>query len=203
MVSKHNFVEVEFNSFTDHGDLAKAAVDGEILARKGVGRVRIMPTEGKNLTVDVFVTHTAADPDPSHGYNNSYYREKQVRELVDSYLSKSTADIVILGGDFNAEPQDSPYQMIKKLMQNCVQELFYKWDEWLKPRFATYGNERNTFSGGGAQKPIIYDYIFHFSAKNISWTNWFDLPWMTLTQNGTSFSLSDHESIESVIYFWK
>ena len=29
---------------------------------------------------------------------------KQAEELVDSYLKKSTADAVILGGDFNAPP---------------------------------------------------------------------------------------------------
>ena len=74
----------------------------EVLAKKGVGRVRIEPSA--NLTIDIFVTHTAADPDPSHGYNNSYYRVRQVRELMDEYVTKSTADIVILGGDFNAEP---------------------------------------------------------------------------------------------------
>ena len=70
-----------------------------------LGRVRIEPVH--NLTVDIFVTHTAADPDPSHGYNNSYYRVKQVQELMDSYVGKSDADIVILGGDFNAEPEET------------------------------------------------------------------------------------------------
>ena len=103
VISRYNMTEVEFNSFTDHGDGAKAFVDGEVLAKKGVGRIRIQPVG--NLTIDVFVTHTAADPDPSHGYNNSYYRVRQVRELMESYVTKSTADIVILGGDFNAEPE--------------------------------------------------------------------------------------------------
>ena len=92
IVSKHNFTEVEFNTFTYHGDALKALVDGESLARKGVGRVRITPAE--NLTVDIFVTHTAADPDPSHGYDNSYYRVRQVAELMESYVTKSDADIV-------------------------------------------------------------------------------------------------------------
>ena len=92
-------------SFTYHGDAKKIFIDGEWLARKGVGRVRIEPV--KNLTVDIFVTHTAADPDPSHGYNNSYYRVRQVQELMDTYVSKSDADIVILGGDFNAEPEET------------------------------------------------------------------------------------------------
>ena len=143
IVSKYNFTEIEFNSFTWHGDPAKMTIDGEWLARKGVGRVRIQPV--KDFNVDLFVTHTAADPDPSHGYNNSYYRVKQVKELMDTYISKSKADLVILGGDFNAEPETEEgtcYQMIKKYMTNSIQEIFYKLNEWLDIKFATYGNQR-------------------------------------------------------------
>ena len=149
VVSKYPIKEVEFNSYTWHGDPLKALIDGEWLARKGVGRVRIEPSPG--LKVDVFVTHTAADPDSSHGYNNSYYRVKQVRELMDSYVTKSQADIVLLGGDFNAEPETEvgkPYQMIIEHMKNCVQEVFYKLDKWLDANFATYGNAHNSFTGG-------------------------------------------------------
>jgi hypothetical protein len=40
VVSKFPFEEVEFNSYTEHGDWRKAAIDGEWFARKGVGRVR-------------------------------------------------------------------------------------------------------------------------------------------------------------------
>lgn len=43
IISKYPFVEKEFNSYTYHGDPLKLAVDGEWLARKGVGRVRIAP----------------------------------------------------------------------------------------------------------------------------------------------------------------
>ncbi len=98
--------EVEFNSFTLHGDPAKTFIDGEWMARKGVGRVRIKPSG--NITVDVFVTHTAADPDPSHEYTNEYYRRAQVKELIETYIQKSDADIVILAGDFNAGPETTP-----------------------------------------------------------------------------------------------
>lgn len=48
---------MEFNSFTWHGDPLKVAIDGEWIARKGIGRVQIEPSPG--IKVDVFVTHTA------------------------------------------------------------------------------------------------------------------------------------------------
>ena len=34
------------------------------------------------MQVDVFATHTAADPDAWQGYNNSYYRKLQVNCIV-------------------------------------------------------------------------------------------------------------------------
>ena len=102
VISRFPLLEKEFNSYTYHGDIAKMTIDGEWLARKGVGRVRVSPMEG--IQVDVFVTHTAADPDPSHGYNNSYYRDRQVAELMETYIKPAKGDVVILGGDFNAGP---------------------------------------------------------------------------------------------------
>ena len=55
--------------------------------------------------MDVFVTHTAADPDPKyHNYSNEQFRNEQVKELMESYVTKSTADLVLLAGDFNAGP---------------------------------------------------------------------------------------------------
>merc|ERR1711971_1432917 len=57
IVSKHEFTQIEFFPYTDHGDLFWK--DGEYFARKGVGRVRVEPHP--NVTVDVFVTHTCAE----------------------------------------------------------------------------------------------------------------------------------------------
>ena len=104
VISKFPFLEVEFNSYTQHGDWTKATIDGEWFARKGVGRVRIEPKAG--VSMDVYVTHTAADPDPKyHNYTNEWYRNEQVKELMASYVTKSTADLVLLAGDFNAGPE--------------------------------------------------------------------------------------------------
>ena len=61
-------------------------------------------------TIDVFVTHTIADtkPNPIHTVNETWYRVKQAEELVESYLKKSKADAIILGGDFNTPPILNP-----------------------------------------------------------------------------------------------
>ena len=135
---------------------------------------------------------------------------------METYVSKSTADIVILGGDFNAEPEKkegkykrittwllihryivfskllplsgSCYQMVRKLMTNSIQEFFKKNGQWLDKIYATYGNIQNTFTSG-IFKPVTYDYIFHRSnnPNYISHTSWFQLPFFK-TQIIESFS---------------
>ena len=69
IISRYTFKEVEFKPFAYHGDIENIFIDGEVLAKKGAGRVRIQPFS--NITIDMFVTHTAADPDPCYGYTLS------------------------------------------------------------------------------------------------------------------------------------
>jgi len=97
IVSKHKFLNVyygrssPFHPYSDRGPIW----DGEWLASKGVGHVMIEPK--KNVTVSVFVTHTCAKP------YNTYYRQKQIRQLIE-IVKTSTARFCILGGDFNFDP---------------------------------------------------------------------------------------------------
>ena len=67
--------------------------------------------------------------------------------------------------------------MLRQHMTNCIEEIFYKLNEWMDAKFATYGNIDNTFSGH-KYDPIIYDYIFYKtnSDKARAYTNWFELP---------------------------
>ena len=126
------------------------------LSGKGVGRVQIQPRV--NLTVDLFVTHTIADSGTTMA-NNSEYRILQVQELMNERINQSKADAIILGGDLNATPDmthNAPYEIIQRTMKNSAAEV---WQEWLTPKFATYGNKKNSFSY--ADDPITYDYIFH------------------------------------------
>ena len=90
------------------------------------------------------------------------FRVKQVEELMDSFIKNSKADAVILGGDFNTPPlmdPGQPYEIIQRYMNNSCAEFWAKMEEWLLPKFATYGNARNSFSY--TYDPITYDYVFH------------------------------------------
>jgi len=204
IVSKYPIEEVQFYLYAYCGNPAESLHDGECLASKGVGRVRITPGNLTDVSVDVFVTHTVAAPPAGSDYNNTYYRVKQVRQLVDEFLKSSTADAIILGGDFNTGPDftpGTPYQILHEYMANCVEDIYYLLRAWLGPQFATYANAHNTFSFG-LQPPITYDYIFHRNQNKTKvhvWTNWFEMPFFKVDLPGANetISFSDHEAVTS------
>ena len=83
---------------------------------------------------------------------------------MESYIKKSKADAVILGGDFNTPPlmdPGQPYEIIQRYMKNSCAEFWAKMEEWLLPKFATYGNAHNSFSY--IYNHITYHYVFHKS----------------------------------------
>jgi len=203
IISAYPIKEIEFHQYTWKGTIW----DGEAVAGKGVGRVQIEPKA--NTTVDLFVTHTIADSGTKMA-NNTWYRVKQVEELMENYIKKSTADAVILGGDFNAPPSmapGEPYRIIQDFMHNSAEQFFNQLKEWLLPKFATYGNARNSFSY--TYDPITYDYVFHRGMNNrtITWTNFFELPFLqtniTEAQKEVFITLSDHEPVISTVYVKK
>ena len=128
---------------------------------------------------------------------------------VEASVPSISKEVLVLGGDFNTEPdveKGSPYQLIQEhSMKNCMQEIYKKFDD---ENFATYGNAKNTFTGG-KEKPVIYDYIFHQANKNniISWTKWFEILFLQTTvkvanEGISEISISDHQGIEATIKFW-
>ena len=204
IISTYPMKEVEFHQFTLKGTIW----DGEALQGKGVGRVRIEPRP--NTTVDVFVTRTIADRG-TEMTNNTWYRVKQVEELVDGYLKKSTADAIILGGDFNTPPiskPGEPYNMIHQFMNNACEDFtgsrLHPFRDCLDPMFATYGNQRNSFSY--MYDPLIQDYIFYKSIHSgiRTFSFGFELPSfhtnIIQNQKEVSITLSDHEPLISTIY---
>lgn len=165
IISKYPFKEIQFNSFSDRGDDTKALIDSEAVAAKGAGRVRIEPMQ--DLSIDLFTTHLIAEPEPQFSYSNKIFREKQSRQLMDEWVLRSNADIVILGGDFNTAPEtdeSSIYQRIRRDMKNAGEEMYSNKSQWLKEEFSTYANPSNTFKSGNwlnsGEKSSIVDYIF-------------------------------------------
>lgn len=215
IVSKYPFIETEFNSFSVHGNFWE--FDGEYMAKKGVGRVRIEPQP--NITVDIFITHTAAMN--NHNHSNAYYREIQTREVVD-HVKKSTADFAIVGGDFNVDPRttsETSYATLTSELESTMEQFFGYLKALLEPKRATYGNPANTYSA--SYSPVLYDYILHRSpGANLVTVNLFDVPFLKgIIKNVVSdsssddktavktepkeVSFSDHEAVSSNLLLYK
>lgn len=200
VVSRFPFIEQSFTVYNVHGNCNPFVhlFDGECVARKGVGRVRIESSPGH--TVDVFLTHTCASD------YNSWYRQNQSKQLVD-IVKKSEADFVILGGDFNSDPvvnkEETTLSDIEEVMVSAIEEFFKKVTSWLVKDKATYGNPLNSYSS--VYKPVHYDYIFHKANHGHKiWTNFFDIPiFKTPKSEDEEISFSDHEAVTAHLYLWK
>ena len=84
-------------------------------------------------------------------------------------------------------------------MENCIEDIYYKFRAWLNPKWATYANAHNTWSFG-LQPPETMDYIFHRSQnplRVIAWTDWFQMPIFKTPFQDMNISLSDHEAVTS------
>jgi len=202
IISKFPAKEIEFNKYTDQGNPGND--DGEYFSGKGAGRVQIWPLP--NLKVDIFITHTIAEPSYNSSYNNSNIRKKQVRELM-NWISQSKADVVLLGGDFNAGPvrdDGSSVQMIRREMQNEIEVIFGESNQWLQPEYTTYVNPGNTFSKvypTNMYDPIMYDYIFRKvnSPEKVSvCTSLFKLPMLKTKLKRSQLLKSIQRDIEEI-----
>ena len=98
-----------------------------MMVGKGVGMVRISPDDETNI--DVFVTHTAADQECNlitciwyaqcPDYDNSYYRKRQVKQMM-NLVTKSNADIKIIAGDLNTRPKGRKQIRFNFNLQNTL-----------------------------------------------------------------------------------
>ena len=176
IISRYPLSNVKFEMYGDKGwgDL----LVGEIWAGKGFGQVTIHPTT--EISVAVFVTHTVAKYWISQ---NNGVRERQMNQMM-KHIDKSDADLIILGGDLNAEPWEKAVQIVKQHQMKSSKEYVLDETEWRNPKYATYGNPKNPHSSSA--KPQFLDYVFYRSNSCTSKAIDFQVP---------SVGLSDHSPI--------
>ena len=75
----------------------------------------------------------------------------QIEELKGSLQNDSNADIILLGGDLNADPELSAYRKISSFMDNCAEA--YVGTKWDNPTYYTWCHPRNTFTGSHCNYP--------------------------------------------------
>ena len=123
IVSKFPIERTMFQKYEVCGNKAFRFLDGECISTKGYGRIRIRPAN-LSLAIDVVVTHTIAEPPKKSSHGNTHYRIKQVNQLLEQVLKKSDADVLLLGADLNAAPDDAQGKTVRPA--HIVSKHMYK-----------------------------------------------------------------------------
>eukprot|EP00096_Caligus_rogercresseyi_P014417 TRINITY_DN692_c0_g1_i2.p1 TRINITY_DN692_c0_g1~~TRINITY_DN692_c0_g1_i2.p1 ORF type:complete len:331 (-),score=56.01 TRINITY_DN692_c0_g1_i2:246-1118(-) len=153
---------------------------------KGVGRLRLKIND---FLLDVFTTHV-------HD-TELYYQDLQTTELM-SMVSKSPADLVILGAALQSPPSEKPYRNIMTYNPRLkIINAGQKFDpaKWNNPSLhGTLNMPTNTYTAKGAL-PSIMDYIFVYSPLMYTLSiNDFQTPTFTSISH-LNVSLSNHETL--------
>lgn len=193
IMSKYPIMDVALFPFKHRGSFW--GFDGEIFVGKGVARARI---NWNGFTVDVFTTHMISYTNHPNR-DNTLFRYLQTLETA-KHINNSDADIKLFGGDINALPfindRRQPYSILTSGLTDSLTDKFPMAS--LHPWFATFGNDRNTYTRSALPERI--DYLMYASVSNIKMKTYeFIMPvFMTRNKQGRLISLSDHEAILAV-----
>nr|ADD24163.1 Sphingomyelin phosphodiesterase 2 [Lepeophtheirus salmonis] len=144
-----------FDLYTYRGSIF--TTDGTL--GKGIGRLRL---KIQDFIVEIFTTHV-------HD-SEVYYQDLQTRELM-SYVSKSPADLIILGAALQSTPNERGYRNIMTYdatakISNTAQKYFQS--NWNDPNaHGTFNMPQNKFTPKG-NVPKITDFAFAASALDYS-----------------------------------
>ena len=144
------FLEVEPMFFVSCVRGHLAALDGEILSRKGALRVKI---KFNGHTVDIVNTHLIGESldGEKERDTNEYHRQGQTKELL-KFIERSCSDsdLVVLGGDFNFEETDVSHHLV-------TGANFKDTGAGEGADRSTWGHPENTM---GNSPPHLLDYVF-------------------------------------------
>jgi len=105
--------------------------------------------------------------------------------------SNSNADIILMGGDLNADPSQSAYREISSFMDNCGET--HRREEWDQPMFYSWCNPYNTFTGSDCYKPWNVhqrriDHLF-FKTKKPDYQETYTIHYVVFDRPEDSFEL--------------
>ena len=205
ILSKEPIIDAAFHEFSLNGYPHKI-LHGDWFAGKGIGVCNI---NHRGLKIHVFVSHFHAEYDR----NSDIYVGHRVMQALEAAqwikLTSSGADITIYAGDFNTEPCDVPYWLLRTV------GLLH--DSWLECHSSSSGEvgghtcdtRDNTYSSGSGDTGKRIDYIMYRPGGSSSSarvrTESCELPLprripaSLSAALGREVSYSDHEAVTSVL----
>jgi len=139
VLSKYAMQNVTYHEYSLSGN-PQDILHVDWYAGKGLG---VCSIKINDMDVRVFVSHLHAEYLSS---KESYFAHRVAQALEASLWMKLTsagADLVIFGGDFNSEPGDAPYNVLRTI--NCLQDA---WIDANGPAGGeSCGAEKNSYTG--------------------------------------------------------
>jgi len=201
VLSKAQILDSAFHEFSQNGYPHKI-LHGDWFAGKGIGICNI---DYKGLNINVFVSHFHAEYDRT----KDIYVGHRVMQALEAAqwikLTSSGADLTIYAGDFNTEPTDVPYWLLRTVaqLQDCWSECHQDDAHGL-----TCDASFNTYSGSNSVGKRI-DYIMYRPGTSLINTRVScqschlplnrRIPESLAARIGREVSYSDHEAVTSVI----
>lgn len=193
--AKVKLSDVTFHEFSLNGYPHKLA-HGDWFGGKGLG---VCQLDFQGYNIHIFTSHYHAN----YNYSKDEYLTHRVVHSVESALwiklSSSSADLTIYAGDFNTEPKDIPYQIVK-----YVTPLSDAWLEANGPEGGeTSETPQNYYTLSSAlrasPKGKRIDFIMYMAGPNIkAETLSCSLP-LPHRIPGKQMSYSDHEGVAAKI----
>jgi len=197
IISRFPFLEVEpmFFGAGVRGHLA--ALDGEVVSRKGALRVKI---DFDGHLVDVVVTHLigeilTGDPNCENDRDvNENHRQGQTKELLRFIESTCcNSDLVLLAGDFNFDKTHESYQLV-------TSANFEDTGSGEGDKRSTWGHPDNK---SGNSPPHLLDYVFVRSNHDqiqVKATSTIPEKAFQFPRTGTLTSISDHSPVVADVH---
>jgi len=202
VLSKVPIVDAVFHEFSMNG-YPHQVLHGDWFAGKGLGVVTL---DFQGLNIHVFVSHLHAE----YCRRKDIYLGHRVLQALEAAqwvkLTSPGADLTIYAGDFNTEPGDVPYRILR-----CVGGLEDAWEEIQGTGGGeTCGTPKNTYCTIAEQKEYPrgkrIDYILHSAGRGrnckvleCSLPLPPAIPASLAALVGTACSYSDHEAVCAVL----
>ena len=106
-------------------------------------------------------------------------------------VEKSKADVIIVGGDLNAEPQDESIKIIESYQMKDSKEDVLNATDLTNDKYATYGNPKNKYTCN--EEPVILDWVFYRTNPKADMTS------KAVNFRVPTIGLSDHSPIWTTI----
>ncbi|CAG9766639.1 unnamed protein product [Ceutorhynchus assimilis] len=197
ILSKHPIEETFFHQWSVNGYIHKLQ-HADWFGGKGVGLCRLKIVDDKDTYfANVYTTHLHAE------YNRASdeYQAHRVLQAYDTaqfiLLTSQSADLIVLAGDLNTEPEDLPYRVI--LTVPGLVDSFVQARDVPQEKMATCDSFRNSYTPPMLLKTQKLgkriDYVMYHPGTNVTINlKSYDLPMLERVPK-KSFSYSDHEGV--------